>query len=214
MGVFLTIFLVFVGAILLLLLLLAVLPVRYEVKMDYQPGAFCAEGSTGLWRVFGAVFKVEPGENKFCFSIAGIPLSSKKGKDDKERGEPKKKKSSKFSLSKGLGALTDRLFRDQVFCLGKDIIAIIKPQTLLVDGRIGFSEPHYTAWLMASTEAFRGFCPNEVIQLEPVWDEEYIEMHVRVAGSFILVVILIRVIRFFLNRSVRTRIKLLRAETV
>ncbi len=94
----------------------------------------------------------------------------------------------------------------------KGIWRIIRPHKMLIKARIGFTEPHYTAWLIALAGILQAMNNSYHIQLEGVWDESCLEGDLILAGRLVLALLLWQLLKFLLKPEVRSAYKLIRAQ--
>lgn len=101
---------------------------------------------------------------------------------------------------------------------GLHLIATIwqkmKPRHVKVIARIGFSEPHYTGWMMALAGMIKINNNAYTIHIEGVWDEPCLEGELGLAGKVIPGMILWYILKFFLHPEIRLYYRKLRAQTV
>lgn len=83
-----------------------------------------------------------------------------------------------------------------------DFYQIFRPQELWISGKVGFPEPHHTAWLLACLSSLPAKI-QEAIDIEPIWDEEYLEAEVTVAGNILIYQVLLRAIKFLFSKKTR-----------
>lgn len=200
--------LLYIVVILLLLFLFLVIfillvPFRYRLEGGYD---------TSPWFIFNIrcspafIFdgKWDEAENKDFKArlvLFGIPIKidpQKMGKKDqtviKKTKSNKKKKKKLASVT----AILDKEFRRRGMVLIKDLLRIVKPDQLSIKGKIGFEEPHYTGWLVAFSNSINYSCQNTFIDLEPVFEEEYLAVESILKGRVQLGLIIVKVGWFFL----------------
>jgi hypothetical protein len=97
---------------------------------------------------------------------------------------------------------------------------IIKPRHLTAIARIGFSEPHYTGWVMAAAALLQAENNRYTIHIEGNWVEPCLDGEILVAGKIISARILWEVLKFLFSsevisyyRSRRKRIIAVRTQT-
>jgi len=196
------------GIILLLVIIIALfvllVPFRYRLEGGYEnrPWINFNLRCSPAFILNGTWDKQKYTELNARLILFGIPLkinlkkSGKKNKVDKE----KKEKGKKNFLS--LLPVIDKDFRIRGITLIKDLSKILKPDQLTFKGKIGFEEPHQTGWLAAITNSLDYSCEKALIDIEPVWGEEYYEFETMIRGRIRLGLILIKIGWFlFLNRT-------------
>ncbi len=198
-----------VGALILLLLFLVffilLVPFRYRLEGGYD---------TRPWFRFNIrcspafIFagKWDEAENKDLHAriiLFGIPVKIDPQKmGDKDKTEDRKDKSN-IKKKKGTAAITsilDKEFRRRGLVLIRDLFRILKPEQFSIKGKIGFAEPHYTGWLAAFSNSIKYSFHNAFIDLEPVFDDECLEIEFTLRGRLRLGLILVKVgWLFFIN---------------
>jgi len=83
----------------------------------------------------------------------------------------------------------------------------LKPQEFWLRGRIGFDEPHYTAWCMAAAGIINGIMPNQPVSLIPVWGEECYDIEGELKGRLVIAVLLRHILKYCLSSEVRKHFK-------
>ncbi len=125
--------------------------------------------------------------------IFGMPLVIKANKlKQKKEKEKEKSKTNKKSLPSILTAL-DKNLRTRGLALIGDLLQILKPDQAEITGKVGFDEPHLTGWLAAVSNSMQ-YCGHKPwIFIEPVWEDEYYELHFLLAGRLRLGLIMVKV---------------------
>lgn len=106
----------------------------------------------------------------------------------------------------------DRVLKKALLGLANDIWKVIRPRTMQVKARIGFSEPHYTAWLMAAAGMLQTANPGYTIQLEGVWDEAWLEGELLISGRIMPARLFWLILRFIIKPEIRSAYKRMRAQ--
>lgn len=125
---------------------------------------------------------------------------------------PTRKKSLSLQLLKEL--VQDFDWKEHIGGFVKGIWRIIHPHSILVKARIGFSEPHYTGWLMALAGFLQAMNHSYIIHLDGVWDEPCLEGEISLAGRLILVQLVWQLLKFILKPEIRSAYKRLRAQKI
>jgi hypothetical protein len=100
-------------------------------------------------------------------------------------------------------AILNKRFLKNSLALFKDLLKIIKPKYILIKGKFGFYEPCYTAWLCGMLALIDGWGRYISLDVQPIWDEEYLETENAVGGSVIPLVIVLRMLKFLILRETR-----------
>ena len=208
-----TILMYIVGALLLLLLFLALfillIPFRYRLEGGYdsRPWFIFKIRCSPAFIFDGKWDEAENKDLKARIMIFGIPFKidlQKIGK--KNQTEDKKEKNIK-KKKKGTAAITsilDKEFRKRGTALIGDLLRILKPDQISIRGKIGFEEPHYTGYLAALTNSINYSCHNTFIDLEPVFDDGYLAIELMLKGRIRLGLILVKVGWFFFINRIRS----------
>lgn len=205
----------------LLLFILAVfmaaiiIPIRYSFYGGYNDNPYCFASMTILqfcktsasYNTKGLLAKL----NIFGFSInidpeitKGKKAKPKNGKD-KEKSQKEVKKREKSSKAKAGTSLFKNLFqRDIIFhvlYLLRDLVGILKPRVLMIKGRIGFYEPHHTAWLQAIVSTLSGLNIFTKLDIDTIWDDEHFEGELIIKGHLAIIVVLFRLLKFLISKN-------------
>ena len=161
-----------------------------------------------LWRLlrFEGVFA--NGEMTQTLALFGHPMRIKEDKPDKEKKGKKKgktedeaeEKSEKDTRSKGPKWTWSKIRETVTFV--RTVLNMVLPHELSIEGRLGFSEPHETAYALLLLDQLRhGRFWH--IAVEPVWHEEACDLDVKLRGSFIPLMLLIKLLRYALSPTMR-----------
>ena len=193
---------VIVALLLLLLLLVAfvlLVPFRYRFEGGYESKpwlSFNVRCSPAF--IFNGNW--EDGSLKYKFRLFGIPINidPQKFKKKAKKEEITKSKDKKKKGLAMISSILDREFRRRGMALIRDLVKILKPEELFLKGRIGFAEPHLTGWLAAAVSSLKYCCNQCLIDLEPVWEDEYYAFEARLTGKISVGLILVKVGWFFM----------------
>ncbi len=188
-----------------LLLFILLIPIRYSFNGGYKnhPWLSFSLRCSPAFIISGAWNEQENKLLKTRFTLLGIPINfdpqkfKKKEKKDKPKRDRKKKKLSSVLI------VLDRDLQARGFALIQDLLYILMPDQLSLKGKIGFDEPHLTGWLAAVTSILDYCCKETLIELEPVWDEEYYELEGIFNGRIRVGVIVVKVGWFLLKLRAR-----------
>lgn len=202
--------------ILTLILIVLLLPLTYKLDVHFlQPGTK-VHFSIGNC-CYGLQADRQAEKILLQLSILGFKRPLKRSSsakqtlqsDQHEQPAPGRKKSFSPSMLKMLAQ--DHGMKNLLIELVKNTWHIIRPKEMLVKTRIGFSEPHYTGWLMAVAGALQAANNCYQIQLEGVWDEPCLEGELRLSGRLIPVLLIWQFINFALKPEVRLAYKQFRS---
>jgi len=91
----------------------------------------------------------------------------------------------------------------------KDLVHILKPKVLMIKGKIGFYEPHHTAWLQAMVSTISELNILKNLHIDPVWDDEHFEGELTVKGQLAPIVIIFRLFKFLISKNTLKVIKII-----
>lgn len=106
----------------------------------------------------------------------------------------------------------DSAWKKHIGGLVQGIWHIIHPHRMLIRARIGFTEPHYTGWLIALAGILQAMNHAYNIQLEGVWDEPCFAGELILAGRLILIQLLWQLLKFILKPEIRSAYKRIRTQ--
>ncbi len=155
--------------------------------------------------------------NLFGFSISIDPESpkNKKPKAKKDQHEKKPKEKEKTSEGKSFGFVKQFFNKDIIFhvlYLLRDLVYILKPKVLMIKGKIGFYEPHHTAWMLAILSSLSELNVASKINIETIWDDEYYEGELVIKGHLVILAILTRLLRFVISKNTLKVWRIIRSE--
>lgn len=199
-----------IGALFLFLLLI---PLKYSLDGGYNNffsvnfNLFCTPllGIRGNWN------SIPEKPLQVQIIAAGLPLGFKPEKRGKEKKKKERKRGKSFSISTVLRSL-DRKLIESFLAFLRDFLEMLMPDKLKINGRFGFSEPHYNGWLAALACILNESYGAIKLEIEPVWEEEHCEFSFIIEGRVILCIMLFRAARFLLARRTREFIKIMRKE--
>lgn len=172
-----------------------IVPLRYQVKGGYEAGLWVNYNlrCSPAFILKGDWDERDTENRQPRVLIFGIPLVIKanKLKPEKEK-EKEKSKTNKKSLPSILTVL-DKNLRTRGLALISDLLQILKPDQVEITGKVGFDEPHLTGWFTAVCNSMEYCCHKPWIFIEPVWEDEYYELHFLVAGRLRLGLIMVKV---------------------
>ena len=197
--------------IIAIFLLAMIIPIRYSFNGGYKNNLY-GYGSVSVlqfckismsYDTNGIASKVK----LFGFSINIDPEATKNKKAKIEKAKPDKKPHKKEKSSQGkksLGFIKQLFKKDIIFhvlYLLKDLVNILKPKVLMISGKIGFYEPHHTAWLQAILSSLSDLNIHAKLDIETIWDDEYYEGELVIKGQLVILVILARLLRFLISKN-------------
>lgn len=204
MLIILKILIVLICILLAILMIIIFIPFKYFMngKIDDSIGGHVeVRWMFGLVKVI--VYKYED-EAKIKIIICGLNIYSKKLEEEnnkkKEKEASKKKRKKKESKSKrniGKNLLME------FFKYFKDIINIVKPKYFRISGQYGFEDPSLTGMLLGLISIIKGVVSKAQIDVNPVFEEEIINLEVEIHGDIKICVICYRTIKLIIKKDVR-----------
>lgn len=183
-----------------ILVLIIILPWEYKISLISSPEP-CLEINGGIWRLLRVKYR-RGRKSESTLSLAGInfPFPYKLLSNDNSKGKKQAKRNHDWKVK--LTRLINKDYLEQLIQIIKVILAILKP-SFIIKGRLGFDEPHHTAWLMAVIGIVTAILPDNSVDLEPVWDEECVDFYLQVYGKITICFIITRLISLLITRFVR-----------
>ena len=198
------ILLILLCILLSILMLILFIPFQYFLNGKINDSA---EGKAEIRWIFGVVriiickYEDKP-EMKII--ICGLNIYNKKL--TKVNSEEKHKKTKKHKKSKKESKPKRNIGKNliiELFKYFKDIINIVKPKYFRISGVYGFEDPSLTGMLLGVISIIRGVVPNAKIYVNPVFDEENINIEAEIYGDIKVCVIGYRTIKLLLKKDVR-----------
>ena len=118
-------------------------------------------------------------------------------KNKKNPQNIKKKKESKSRRNIGKNLIIE------LFKYFKDIINIVKPKHFIISGVYGFEDPSLTGMLLGVISIIKGAVPNAQIYVNPVFEEETINLKGEIYGDIKGCVVCYRTIKLIIKKDVR-----------
>ncbi len=214
----LIILLYIIGSLLLLLiallLFILLIPFRYNIAGGYKnrPWIKVNLRCSAAFIVAGTWDAQEEKVLQTKFILLGIPINfdpqkfKVKRKKVKRKAEEKKRERKKIGISQILLVL-DKDLRVGGLALIQDLLRILKPDLVYLNGKIGFDEPHLTGWLAAAAHSLDYCCKEVFIELEPTWENESYEFETVVNGRIRTGLILIKIGWFMIKLWTRRLFK-------
>ncbi|UMZ74383.1 hypothetical protein ACONDI_01971 [Natranaerofaba carboxydovora] len=203
----------------LIILFFLVIPVNYRFVGGYKDylwfsfkvNSLIVLGIKGNW----TNEMDKPFQTHIILFGLSIPFTRQRKEEKKEKKEEKKKKEKtgkkekeqgKYNLSKIFSSLDSELIGNAIKLL-KEIIYILKPDKCMLEGKLGFSEPHLNGYLTAIIYMIQENIRGIEVNIEPYWKEEHYDLHLTIKGKIVLSVLLFKLARFLLTKRSRQFIK-------
>jgi len=183
---------------------LLIIPIRYKLDGGYTE-LFWLNADlrcSPLVIVRGNIKSAPQAEQRVQLVLLGIPITMhpEKWKSKEEKPEKEKKKQGRKKSGSRLLKILDRDLLVRGMALVGDLLRILKPDRLELNGKIGFDEPHLTGWLAAICHSLQYCCKNTVINIEPFWEEEHYDLIFLLDGKIIIGLIILKVAGFAVGR--------------
>jgi len=183
----------------ILILLFIFIPIRYEAGFAYHD-SLSLYAAIKQRLIFSIA--IERINNKYLFSLRLIniplplPRSSKKSKNKKRK--PKQGSTSPKAILRNF--IRNKTYQP-LWKFVSRLLNDFKPKQLQIKCQYGFYEPHHTAWINMLLLLIPSDSPNYQIQMEPVWNDEKLNVEGFVKGSITLAGIAWHTIRFVFSPS-------------
>ena len=178
------------------------IPIEYSSKGKINDGLDAKIKIKWLFGIFVvALMKRQEDKVRAYLKLFGIkfniPLKkiSKPKKKFKKKHKYKKKKTFKEVISKKIISI--------IYDYLKDIIRIILPKVIRVNGTYGFSNPAVTGCLCGLMSIINEAASCNSINLQPSFTEEIIDINFKISGTIFVCEIVIKTIALILKKEVR-----------
>lgn len=213
-------------ALLFVLLLLLVLPFAYTIKANSDGKMYNVQLSVG-WLLNFLYFKLfKDNENLYYkLKILGITIyQTKKDRETKEEPAKKPKENKKNKGIKGLWEKVKNIFKNikevyltlvadstkRAFISTKRVLVHllrhIRPRKIKGNICFGFDEPHITGQTLgyiAIAYNVLKINPKDIV-IEPDFEKKIFKGNMKAKGKIALGVVLVDVLKFYLNEDIRT----------
>lgn len=175
----------------LLLALMLSAPIRYCIIGQKQEMSYGKIKVSWLWGSVKTcyIYDSQTGFNSHI-RLLGKSISFSRHKDN---ADASKKKKFVFKY------LMDMALLKKVICFFKEAVNHIKPQTFVVNGKIGLDNPYDTAIAIGIISMINLPCVN----IQPIFDEEIIEGTLKIQGKMIIGMLLMLFFKFLITKPVR-----------
>ncbi|MBX4268320.1 DUF2953 domain-containing protein [Clostridium estertheticum] len=161
-------------------------------------------------KIIKVMVKHDDTKEIFLLKIMGLRIIRKEirspdikiEKEEIEKNNKKSKKKSNFNIKDYI----EREFINDLINYFKDIIRIIKPKTVKVNGFYGFEDPSLTGMLCGIIPLISNLIPKSDINLQPVFDDEIIEIECDLHGKISLLAAIIKTLKFVFKKNSRQKI--------
>lgn len=195
---------ILLGALACLFMLILCLPLAYRGACRYR-GPFSYSVVASQFPLWTMSVRGEEDSSRAKLRVLGVPLAlSLDQSETEEEGDhppadcPQKKASWRSTLD--FGSILDREVCGAMFRLVRGLLRLLRPRHLSIRGRVGPGEPHLAGYLYALRGMASAWGWHWCSEVEPVWDEEVVDITGEAAGRFIPGVLLLHLFRFLLSR--------------
>ncbi|MHC1721078.1 MAG: hypothetical protein AB9844_10525 [Clostridiaceae bacterium] len=94
-------------------------------------------------------------------------------------------------------------FLEEMLSLVKEILSVLKPKEMKVTGCYGLDDPANTAAASYIINLIIADIPWTLIELNPVFDSEIIDLKISISGRIVLIILLCILIKYILKEEVR-----------
>lgn len=188
-------------SIIALLLLILFIPFKYEITAKITEKICCQISIVWMFGIIGIrVLKFEDKPeikiylSNICVFTKFIGNNSKGETDEKVKKRGKSKKFSKLFDFQTLKYIPKYI---------KEILNIVKPKSIKIDGVYGFSDPYITGIVTIADSILvnTDLCHN--IDLRPVFEDEILDIEVEISGVILNFKILFKTVCLFIESKFR-----------
>lgn len=185
-------------------LLLLILPFEYKFNTIFNEKIKVDSNILFLKKFLKVTVTYENKEPLLSITIMGLRIVRKKliTPVKKRKVNDRKKRKSTFNIKDYI----EKDFLNDLIIYFKDIINIIKPKRIKMSGTYGFEDPSFTGITCGIIPLISNLIPNSDINLQPVFDDEIIDIYCEIYGKISLLIATIKTIKFILKKNNRKRI--------
>lgn len=188
-------------SIIALLLLILFIPFKYEITAKITERICCQVSIVWMFGIIGIrVLKFEDKPeikiylSKICVFTKYIGNNSKGETDEKVKKRGKNKKFSKLFDFQTLKYIPKYI---------KEILNIVKPKSIKIDGVYGFSDPYITGIIAIADSILVNADLFHDIDLRPVFDDEILNIETEICGDVLNWRILFKTVALFIENKFR-----------
>ena len=196
------------------ILLFVIIPFEYEFNTKIDEKIKAGVNLSFFNKFLKIMMTYEEKETLLLIKVMGLRIIRKKIKmssKEVKKEEIKNKKNNNFNIKDYI----QREFINDLINYFKDIINIIKPKGIKINGIYGFEDPSLTGIACGIIPIVSSVIPTSHINLQPVFDDEIIDINCEIYGRVSLLIATIKTLRFVLKKNNRRKIfkKLKKSET-
>ncbi|MBU3170587.1 DUF2953 domain-containing protein [Clostridium estertheticum] len=193
-----------------IILLFLIIPFEYYISSKIDEKINVDITLLFFKKIIKVMVRHEDTKETFLIKIMGLRIIRKEIKSpgikiEKEEME-KNNKNSKKKSSFNIRDYIEREFINDLINYFKDIINIVKPKTVKINGVYGFDDPSLTGMICGIIPLISNLIPKSDINLQPVFDDEIIEIECDVHGKISLLSAIIKTLRFVFKKNNRQKI--------
>jgi len=197
-----------------LVLLFIIIPIEYEFNSKIDEKIIANVKLSFFKSFFKIMVKYKNKETLFLIKVMGVTAIRKEIKNPSKKIKKenlKEKKNTNFNIKD----YVEKEFIKDLLNYFKDIIDIIKPKVVKINGTYGFEDPSLTGMACGIIPIVTNLIPSSKINLQPVFDDEIIDIYCEVYGRIFLLIVAIKTLKFVLKKNNRRKIfkKLKKSET-
>lgn len=196
----LKIFITILFIAIILIIMLLVIPYNYVIQGDINEeikGEIRINWLLGLLK-FTFLKTSDDFEIKFYF--INFCVYSNLRKNSNKHIEKNSNKNRKISVNFQLLEL-DTLRK--LFLYLKDIILIVKPRSITIDGIYGLDDPFATGTISAVVSVIKSNFSAIRINISPVFDELILDVFIEIKGRINLFIVILRTVKLLLKKDLR-----------
>lgn len=201
--VLLNIFLVLIGLVVIFLFI----PFSYSFHLGIKENITYDGTITLLWGLLKIKLLKVNGKNKVRIYITRICIDVNQApKKVKRKIKKDNQKINREKNNKHKRTIKDFLQKQFLYNTSEFIIKVIKivrPKTFKAYGSYGFEDPALTGVICGAVGIITSELPNSNIKFQPVFDDEVIDIDMKVSGGFIVFSILFKTLLFVFKKENR-----------
>ncbi|MPQ30689.1 DUF2953 domain-containing protein [Clostridium estertheticum] len=193
-----------------IILLFLIIPFEYYISSKIDEKINVDITLLFLKKIIKVMVRHEDTKETFLIKIMGLRIIRKEikspgikiEKEEMEKNNKNSKKKNNFNIKDYI----EREFINDLINYFKDIINIVKPKTVKINGVYGFDDPSLTGMICGIIPLISNLIPKSDINLQPVFDDEIIEIECDVHGKISLLSAIIKTLRFVFKKNNRQKI--------
>ncbi|APC39391.1 DUF2953 domain-containing protein [Clostridium estertheticum] len=193
-----------------IILLFLIIPFEYYISSKIDEKINVDITLLFLKKIIKVMVRHEDTKETFLIKIMGLRIIRKEikspgikiEKEEMEKNNKNSKKKNNFNIKDYI----EREFINDLISYFKDIINIVKPKTVKINGVYGFDDPSLAGMICGIIPLISNLIPKSDINLQPVFDDEIIEIECDVHGKISLLSAIIKTLRFVFKKNSRQKI--------